>query len=112
MFCPKCKSEYRDGFTVCSDCGIQLINELPAEVEDSKKEPEYADFVFVLATFSQGDVALIKSIFDKENIAYYIENEFGGTFIGGLPMRINVRKEDVEVAKELLKDIKISYIAF
>jgi hypothetical protein len=28
VFCPKCKSEYRPGFTVCSDCHVQLVSEL------------------------------------------------------------------------------------
>lgn len=28
MFCPKCKAEYRKGFYVCSDCRIQLVDEL------------------------------------------------------------------------------------
>jgi hypothetical protein len=31
MFCPKCRSEYREGFTTCSDCGIPLVHELPPE---------------------------------------------------------------------------------
>lgn len=29
MFCPKCKVEYRPGFTRCSDCGVDLVEELP-----------------------------------------------------------------------------------
>lgn len=32
-WCPKCKSEYRDGFTVCADCGSELVDELPPEEE-------------------------------------------------------------------------------
>ena len=25
-WCPRCKSEYREGFSVCADCGCQLVN--------------------------------------------------------------------------------------
>jgi hypothetical protein len=28
MFCPNCKSEYRSGFTHCSDCGAELVERL------------------------------------------------------------------------------------
>lgn len=26
-WCPRCKSEYREGFTVCADCGCQLVED-------------------------------------------------------------------------------------
>ena len=26
-WCPKCKSEYREGFTICADCGCELVEE-------------------------------------------------------------------------------------
>jgi hypothetical protein len=29
MFCPECKAEYRPGFTHCSDCDVDLVEELP-----------------------------------------------------------------------------------
>jgi len=29
MLCPKCKAEYRDGFTVCTDCEVKLVRQLP-----------------------------------------------------------------------------------
>jgi len=32
MFCPKCKAEYRAGFTECSDCGERLVERLDASV--------------------------------------------------------------------------------
>jgi len=31
MFCPICKTEYRDGFSKCSDCGADLVRELPKQ---------------------------------------------------------------------------------
>ena len=27
-WCPKCKSEYRDGFKICTDCNIELVESL------------------------------------------------------------------------------------
>jgi hypothetical protein len=29
MFCPVCKAEYREGFTTCSDCHVELVEALP-----------------------------------------------------------------------------------
>lgn len=31
MFCPECKAEYRQGFTHCADCDVDLVWELPPE---------------------------------------------------------------------------------
>lgn len=28
MFCPKCRAEYRPGFSRCSDCDLNLVEEL------------------------------------------------------------------------------------
>jgi hypothetical protein len=29
VFCPVCKAEYREGFTKCSDCDVDLVKQLP-----------------------------------------------------------------------------------
>jgi len=44
-WCPECKTEYREGFTVCSDCGQELVDRLeedpadgdPAEAEQGEQ---------------------------------------------------------------------------
>jgi hypothetical protein len=33
MFCPQCKTEYREGFYECADCGVPLVDVLPKREE-------------------------------------------------------------------------------
>lgn len=32
-FCPRCRSEFRQGVEVCAECGVGLVEELPPEPE-------------------------------------------------------------------------------
>jgi hypothetical protein len=47
MYCPKCRVEYRAGFTECSDCRVRLVAELPPPAEapgkDSRADTEVDD---------------------------------------------------------------------
>ena len=43
MFCPVCKVEYRSGFSRCTDCDVDLVQELPAEPVRTKTEKAIAD---------------------------------------------------------------------
>jgi hypothetical protein len=38
MFCPNCKTEYRAGFSRCSDCGAQLVERLDAPVPTNRPQ--------------------------------------------------------------------------
>ncbi len=35
-WCPKCKNEYREGITICSDCNVELVDDLSEVVSDSR----------------------------------------------------------------------------
>lgn len=35
MWCPKCKNEYIDGVVTCVDCGCELVEELPEEIDEN-----------------------------------------------------------------------------
>lgn len=37
MYCPKCRAEFREGFTFCENCGENLVNELPPEPERAER---------------------------------------------------------------------------
>jgi len=49
MICPKCKAEYRQGYTSCADCHVLLVNHLPAARQraeagsDSRADPDEAN---------------------------------------------------------------------
>lgn len=107
MFCPKCKCEYREGFTKCSDCGISLVDELLIEVKPKNAKVEYIDLEFILSTLKYTDVALIKSIFEGEGITHYIQGEDMGVAPGGIPARVLVKKDQVDEAKTLLKKVNL-----
>ena len=106
MFCPKCKSEYREGYTTCTDCQVPLVETL--RQEEDKNPPgtrnEHTDFELIYTTYKFSDVALIKSVFESEGITYFIQGEDLGVAPGGLPARVLVMTEQVEEAKQLLKD--------
>lgn len=38
MWCPKCRNEYIEGVTTCVDCGCELVDELPKEID--KEAPQ------------------------------------------------------------------------
>ena len=103
MFCPKCKSEYREGFNFCADCQIALIEELSNEEFDG-----YEEFISIAATTNISVIPIAKSILDYAEIKYFIK----GNMLQSVPginniMEIQVPVEDVQNAKDLLKDLDI-----
>lgn len=72
-----------------------------------KGRSEYK-FVKIFSTPKQGEIAIIKSILDAQNLPYYIKGENFGTLYGpadGLSaMDIMVRQDYCQDAKELLSE--------
>jgi hypothetical protein len=109
MYCPICKAEYRPGFTVCSDCDVQLVSELPEDPpEDETNElPTVGD---LYSPNNEVELALIKSILDAEGINYFVKNDlFGSMEVGPRIELLNkkmimVQSDQYERALELIKD--------
>ena len=113
MFCPQCRTEYRKGFTTCADCEIPLVVELPPEPEQNSGEvkPEYVEYAHLLSTYNLADIALIKSVLDGEDIIYYFQGE-SFTYLMVQPTKLMVSKDDLERAKELIRDLDLHYRFF
>ena len=103
MFCPECKAEYREEFKKCSDCNVDLVEQLPPEQAE-----EFVEYVEVLRISNLSDIALIKSILDSEDIIYYFQGEHANYLIPPvLPARLRVNKDQVEKTIEVLNDLNL-----
>ena len=88
-------------------------------MEDNMSDVDHERLVTVFKTGHEGIVVLVKSILDEAEIQYLAKGEgvqdlFGvgvlGTGFNPItgPVEFRVMPEDVEYAKELLKDVKES----
>jgi len=107
VFCPECRAEYRDGFHVCADCNVELVDELPP-----LQKPEYIEYEEVLGTYNAADIALLKSILDVEGLTYYFLGEHF-MYVRPLadPARLMVKKDEVQKALDAIEGLELSYMA-
>ncbi len=102
MFCPKCKSEYREGFYKCADCDVYLVSELPQASADESGD----EFLQVFSTYSQGEIAFIKSVLDGEDITYFFQGESSTMLIAaGAYARLLVKANEADRAREILQEL-------
>ena len=106
MFCPKCRCEYREGFTECSDCKVPLVPELPPE---PKPEPDltWADLVCVRTYDNREEAEFAKSFLEANGIrAEVFADDCGGWRISlhaSEGVRLMVLQKDAEKVLQLLK---------
>ena len=71
---------------------------------------EFIEYVPILETHNAGDRVFLKSILDAEGIVYYIQGEHVAPYLyNALPMRFMVKKDQASKAREILKNVELSY---
>jgi hypothetical protein len=71
---------------------------------------EFIEYVPILETHNAGDRVFLKSILDAEGITYFIQGETVAPYVfNALPMRLMVKKDQADLARKILKDVKLSY---
>jgi hypothetical protein len=110
MICPQCGAEYRDEFTRCADCDVDLIEPLPPSPPDERAQIE---LVKIFESGNPSLIAIAESLLDDGEIDYSTTSEglqdilAAGRFAGGFnylvgPVMFYVRAEDEADALAIL----------
>jgi hypothetical protein len=82
MFCPNCKTEYREGFSRCSDCGADLVRELPKR--GNPNSDDSAELIWMGS--NPRAVAVVKKLLTGAGIQFSVGNpESHMLFTSALP---------------------------
>ncbi len=111
MKCPRCGSEYREGFTRCTDCDLELVPSAPPpEAGDVRS---HIELVKVFEGGNPAVIPLVESLFEDAGIEYSTSSEsLQDLFaLGRLgtghnnaigPVLFYVRKEDEAEARAIM----------
>jgi len=100
MFCPNCDTEYRDGFTTCSDCGATLVDIPPGQSDSGAMKVLWAgtDPQFAGTLREALDRAELQHRDDVVPLGFLPASP-------GTVFRISVRPENQEAAESVLQDV-------
>lgn len=102
-FCPKCRSEYREGADVCSICQVPLVDELGPETNgevDLVEVYRAADEVTALAVKGRLESAGIAATIQSLESFVYEWGDLGRGCWG----KVFVRKEDADKAQRIIEE--------
>lgn len=78
-WCPLCREEYREGFTICSDCGVELVEELNPINQGSDRECETEAYLTTASNEVEADI--IESLLKSYGIPILKKYEEAGAFL-------------------------------
>ena len=104
MFCPECSSEYRAGYTRCSDCQVPLVSALPPEEMDTDHGDEV---VTVFVTRDIVEAETVKELLEANGIEVHVAGE--SSPLPGVPgeVRLIVNADDADRANRTIEEFSL-----
>lgn len=99
-FCPECQSEYKPEVSTCTDCGVALVAELPAE---GTLDNEASDLVPLRNFANAAEASMVLGLLEENGIRAFLSggdftvapSAFGGDIV------LMVDERDIERATAL-----------
>ncbi|MDL2237085.1 hypothetical protein LJC56_04545 [Christensenellaceae bacterium OttesenSCG-928-K19] len=84
-YCPNCKDEYREGYTICVECGVQLVDILPDKWEERqqqlKTKGSAARRIFLTIAVDEEQCTGMVSALQKNGVTVYIDGMEAGDYL-------------------------------
>ena len=111
-YCPDCKTEYREGFTTCSDCGKQLVGGTPTENTNAEnatpKQTASNEMILLTLADDQFECDLICNMLRESGIPavhkYQGADSYLHVYMGRTNenIQIYVPRSEYDTAKEII----------
>lgn len=107
MFCPKCGDEFRPGFSVCPECAVSLVDELPPQ--ESPEAQANQELVTVATFRTMFDASVARGALEADGLSSFVPGENMGslglreTGLHEAWVELKVKASDRDRAVELLK---------
>jgi len=114
-YCPQCRCEYRPGFEICTDCGVELVDGSPNEQPDPTPGTDYDQLTSWVGTDpievfrgTEVDAALVRGALIDADIPAAVWSSGYGAYIGHsaaagmFSSRVMVHKDDEAEAREIV----------
>ena len=107
MFCPNCKTEYRCGFTECSDCRAKLVETLPEDSRAPTLKGDPEEMIVLWADMDAATRQTIERALERANIKYNsdtLESQLMPAFRTTI-YRLQLLRGDYQAPLEALKGV-------
>lgn len=106
--CPKCGEEYREGFFVCADCGVDIV-EVDLDQADQRENLVHESRALLKTTADEMEAGLVYGLLDSAGIPVYKGYPEAGSYVKAIMgntifgVNIYVPESCLEEAEELLE---------
>jgi hypothetical protein len=103
-FCPKCRTEYTEGVTRCSDCGSELVAALPPPASVEARDTDF-ELVELSSFATVSEAEMVQELLESNDIRTVLRGEADpiGVTSGADPTTLLVSEGDFARARELFE---------